>query len=442
MRQEQRQTGSKDFRAKALIHKKYQKTPCRIHRNGVSLIPVTKRQIIWTSISLLVLGAAVTVAFVGYRAKRLYQTAKDWKSEVRYLIENGGTVGEAPAAEAMDQGYLEAVFGGDPDLLAKLRGVIAKGMAEDPAMNLGEVAAMVVTYHVNQDKRVEDVAAHIIGGFPLGQRKRGFHRDGYFNHQIDHNLWNAGNSAISFLGRDILVFADENVVTRQQELLESILSGNILPLANIIMDRPLHYTAVFPDPRRVVPPQLRPHIQAVIIKGHLAPDEGSWEMMVLTPKPESASYALSMLYDMKLAGEIALQSRFEGIEKNTDWGLQKGNWWSYEMVKNLQKTTMEKEQNIVRMKVSFDRVMVNATLKTLERMGRDLAQMQGSLEEKLDPRLVDARMKSGKPAHYWNDEHRWGPDWPIGSPSNRAQRATTALETPAESPAEPVTQAL
>lgn len=384
---------------------------------------------------MLVIGGATLGVVTGYRAKRLYHTAKEWKTEVRYLIENGGTIGEAPASEAMDQGYLEAVFGGDPDLLAKLRSVIAKGMAEDPAMNLGEVAAMVVTYHINNDKRVEDVAAHIIGGFPLGQRKRGFHRDGFFRHQIDGSLWNAGNSAVAFLGRDILVFADEAVVNKQQELLESILSGNIIPLANSIIERPLHYTAVFPDPRRVVPPQLKAHVQAVIIKGHFAPDDGSWEMMVLTPNPESASYALSIIYDMKLAGQMALQSRFTGIELETAWGKHIPTWWAHEMVKTMTKTSIEKEQNIVRMKTTFERPMVNAALKSIERMGRDLAQMQGSLEEKLDPRLVDARMKTTKPQHYWSEEHKWGPDWPIADASNRTLQVQITPTLPAESTA-------
>jgi hypothetical protein len=400
----------------------------------------SKHKIIGRAALFLVLAGIAGGVFFGFRAHRLYHTARDWQKDIRYLIENGGTVGEAPAAEVMDQGYLEAVFGGDPDLLAKLRTVIAKGMAEDPAMNLGEVAAMVVTYHKTSDNQVEDVAAHIIGGFPLGQRKRGFHRDGYFAHQIDHSLWNAGNSAVAFFGRDILVFADEAVVTRQQELLESILSGNIMPLVKALSDRPLYYTAVFPDPRRVVPPQLRPHVQAFIIKGHLAPSEGAWEMMVLTPSPESASYALSILYDMKLAGQMALQARWQGVELETAWGKHIPTWWAYEMVNTLQRTTIEKEQNIVRMKVEFDRVMVNATLKSIERMGRDLAQMQGSLEEKLDPRLVDARLHSSKPAHYWNDEHRWGPNWPIPPATN--QFPLTGNEKTASEAVPPVTQPL
>jgi len=402
---------------------------------GVSLqlraiLYMTKRRIIWISATAIAVVTIAVAVVASYRGKRLYETARDWKTEVRYLIENGGTIGESPAAEAMDQSYLEAVFGGDPDLLAKLRSVIAKGMAEDPAMNLGEIAAMVVTYHLSGENRVEDVAAHIIGGFPLGQRKRGFHRDGFFRHQIDGSLWNSGNSAIAFLGRDILVFADEAVVNKQQELLESILSGNILPLANSIIERPLYFTAVFPDPRRVVPPQLRPHIQAIIIKGHLAPDDGSMETMVLTPNPESANYALSILYDILLAGRMALQSRFGGIELETAWGKQVSSWWSYEMANTLQQTSMEKEQNIVRLKSKFERAMVNATLKSIERMGRDLAQMQGSLEEKLDPRLVDARMRTAKPQNYWSEEHKWGPNWPIGDASNRTQIARADAAQP------------
>jgi hypothetical protein len=84
---------------------------------------------------------------------------------------------------------------------------------------------------------------------------------------------------------------------------------------------------------------------------------------------------------------------------------------------------MEKEQNIVRLKSKYERTMVNATLKSIERMGRDLAQMQGSLEEKLDPRLVDARMRTTKPQHYWSEEHKWGPDWPIGDASNRTPKS-------------------
>lgn len=382
---------------------------------------------------LAVLGV-VLVATTALRGKRLLHVAQDWRKELRYLIENGGTIGEVPASEAFEDGYLEAVFGGDPELLSKLRGVISKGLAEDPTLSLGEVAAMIVTYRKNGNDRVEDVVAHVIGGFPLGQRKPGFHRDGYFASQIDKNLWGTGNSMLAFLGRDIVLFADESVANTQQNVLESILSGDIIPLVDMLRDRPIYFTAVFPDPRRVVPPQLRPHIQAFIMKGHLAPYEGSYDITILTPNPESASYTLSMIYDMKLATQLALQGRFQGLTLDEAWGPHVPVWWAHEMVNNMQRLSLEKQQNLVRMRLDFDRPMVNATLKSIERMGRDLMQMRGSLDEKLDPRLVDARLRSDKPLHYWSDSHRWGPDWPIAAPSTNAQTSADTPDTLTEAP--------
>ena len=82
------------------------------------------------------------------------------------------------------------------------------------------------------------------------------------------------------------------------------------------------------------------------------------------------------------------------------------------------------------MKSDFERVMVNVVLKTIERMGRDMSQMRGTLEERTDPRLVDARMQSSKPLHYWSDDHQWGPDWPIPAETNGAEKTTTP--TPAD----------
>jgi hypothetical protein len=80
--------------------------------------------------ALLCLTAIAVVA--GFRARRLYTVARDWKSEVRYLIESGGTVGAAPASETFAGEYLDAIFGNDPELLSHLKGVISKGLADDP----------------------------------------------------------------------------------------------------------------------------------------------------------------------------------------------------------------------------------------------------------------------------------------------------------------------
>jgi len=83
------------------------------------------------------------------------------------------------------------------------------------------------------------------------------------------------------------------------------------------------------------------------------------------------------------------------------------------MVQTSERAKIEQEESIVRAHTEFERIMVNVVLKAIERLGRDLAQMRGSLDEKLDPRIVDAQLQSRKPLHYWSEPHRWGPNWPI-----------------------------
>ena len=124
--------------------------------------------------------------------------------------------------------------------------------------------------------------------------------------------------------------------------------------------------------------------------------------------------------------QAALKTQWGGLVKQELWGPTVGSWWAYEMVKTLEKSTIGNDMNIVRMRSDFERVMVNAILKSVERMSRDLAQMRGSLEDKMDPRLVDARLKSTKPSHYWSNEHQWGPDWPIPPTEEEIKIATAA----------------
>ncbi|MFH0909794.1 MAG: hypothetical protein V1929_13625 [bacterium] len=406
---------------------------------------MTKRKKTVLGVGLAVAACATIAGVTSFRTYRIYKTATDIRSQVRYLIENGTTIGEAPAAQTFSLQYLEGIFGDNPDLLDQLKSVVSQGLADDPSLNLGEVAAMVVTYRKGEDGKVDDVVVHVAGGFPLGRRKPGFHRDGYLRAQIDESLWEAGSTLVSFVGRDLIVFANDDTLRSQEEILEGIYSGNIMPLVESL-HRPLYYTAVFPDPQRVVPPQLRHHVQACIIKGHMGMNEGSIETILLTPSPRSAAYALTLLHDLRIASLIVFRARWSGIVADTPWGPTVGSWWAYELANTVESMTMEKEQNIVRMKSKYERVMVNVTLKCLERFGRDLAQMRGSLEERLDPRLVDARMKTRKPLHYWSEEHKWGPDWPIRDTTNIVPVKASADE-PAESgapqnPVPPVSQSL
>jgi hypothetical protein len=389
---------------------------------------MTRSKQITVTAGVCTLITAIAIgAFVGYRSLRAYRIATDTKKQIKYLIEHGGTVGEVPADEALSADYLGTIFGDDPELLAQLKAVVSQGLSDSPALNLGEVAAMIVSYHRNEEGQVEDVVAHVVGGFPLGKRKPGMHRNGYFRGLVDPQLWRFGNSFINLLGRDMVLFADEQVVEKHQMVLESVFTGNIMPLVNSIED-PLFFTAVFPEPRNVLPGQLRTHIQAVVVKGMLSQYKGSFEIILLTPNDRSAKYTLSILGDMKIATEVALKTKWGGVEKQTDWGSVIDPWWAYELVKMVQDINLEKQSSVVRLKGEYERIIVNVVLKSIERMGRDLAHMRGVMDDKLDPRVVDAEMRTRKPTHYWTEEHRWGPNWPIPPKETNAVEKTKIAE--------------
>jgi hypothetical protein len=378
-------------------------------------------------------GTGILLLFVvgglGLRTYRMAEMAYDFEAQVRYMIDSGGTIGAVPAHLTFSDLYLEAIFGNNPELLDQLRVVIRRGITEDPDLNLGEVAAMIVTHREDEEGRVIDVVAHVIGGFPLGRLAPQFHRDGFFRNQLDENLWSMGNSVLRFAGRDMIMFADEAVAEEQSEVLEGIFTGNIIPLVNRL-ETPIFYTAVLPNPSRIVPDQLRHHIQAVIYRGALSPYNGHSELVLLATSPRSANYAMRVVNDLKRMAEIALQSKFGGAVRETAWGEMTDAWWAYEMAEASRNVTIEREENIVRLSTDYDRVMVNAVLKSIERFGRDWRKKQLSLDDRVDPREIDRLMATRKPLHYWSEEHRWGPNWPIGQTPEEKEIAekTAALD--------------
>lgn len=394
---------------------------------------------------LTVLVVAGTIGHVVYRATRLWSVGADFQTRIRYLVETGQTIGEKPASEAFSVDYLQTIFGDNPELLDQLKKVVQQGMAQDSTLTAGEITALLVTYHLKDDGTVADVIVHAVGGFPAARKRPGFHRHGYFFQQIDSDLWTLGNLAIGFLGRDIIVFgADEAATERQRQILDSIFSGEIMMLVAHLQE-PLYFSLVLPDPRQAVPPQLRNHVQAVVIKGYLAHNDGRCDILVLTPSPRSSRYALNLFADMKTAAETGLRTKWGGVKRVNKWGQPEYDWWAFEMVKTLEQATLEQEFSIIRMSSTFDRVMINAILKSIERMSRDLVGMQGIEDERLDPRLVDARLRNSNPEvpsdyplHYWSAQHEWGPNWPIPATTNLPPLDTeTAAPAPIETPAAP-----
>ncbi len=397
------------------------------------------RRIFYTLLVCLVaFSAGATV--IAVKGWRLYDSTTGIRDQVRYLIENGETIGQAPASDALSSSYIGDIFGDDPELREELNKAVAKGMEDDPSLKMGEIAAMAVTYRRNGDDQIKDLVVNVFGDLPLGEREIGFHRDGFFKGQVDRNLWQTGQSALQFLGRDLALLSEnEEAANKQNELIEAIFSGEIMPLADSISEAPLYYTIVFPDPKNLTKGPLRRHVKAIVMKGYLSPQSGWVEIVALAKDDQSANYVAGFMNDLRTALVFAMRTRFRGVMQDTAWGNYVPVWWAYEMANTLEETTLVKDRSTVVLRSEYQRVMVNASLKTIERFGRDLSRLRGVETEKLDPRLVDARMQSRSPSHYWSDAHRWGPNWPIGVSTNAGSDAES--EIPSED-LPPVTQPL
>ena len=102
--------------------------------------------------------------------------------------------------------------------------------------------------------------------------------------------------------------------------------------------------------------------------------------------------------------EAANGPRFGGLVEEKPWGQEVSSWWAYEMVVASESAVMSQEENILRLDATYNRVMVNVILKSIERVGRDLRQIRGSLVDKKDPRQVDAEMATKKPLFQGDSE--------------------------------------
>lgn len=387
-------------------------------------------RLFWTAGLVAVAGLA-SAGFVVNKSVNVYHDVMDMRDQVRYLVDSGDTVGAA-AEDALSAAYLELIFGANPELLEQVKKAVERGMKESPDSLDGDVSAILVTYRRNGDENVEQVVAHVIGEFPLGRRTISMNRDGFFADQIDNNLWQTGNAAIRFLGRDMIVWSNsEDEERSQRELIEAAFAGEIVILAESIAAKPLHFTMVLPAPQDLVPPRMRAHVRAILFNGSLAPDQGSMEMVLLTDSSRSASLVTTMMEDLRLSSLIALRTQFLGVKIENPWPPAHPEereswkdegyvpvWWAYEMASTLEMAEVTRRELTVTMTAEYGRRMVNAVLKAVERFGRDYSQLKGQMEEKLDPRVVDARMQTHSPGHYWTTTHRWGPDWPFGASTN------------------------
>lgn len=372
------------------------------------------RRILIRSLMFCLLAVVVAAGFVGYRVWDLYRTASGGYRHLRYLLESGETVEGAPADDVLSDNYLRSLFGDNPDLVEQLKSVVDLGMATDANLRLGNIAAMLVTYRKAGDE-IRDPAIYAIGGFPDPKSERlGFHGTGYFAQEFDPAMWNFGNSLVHLLGRDIVIFCEQDKAESHMALLFDLLHGDIVTLAKRIVEAPLYYAIVFPEPGEVAPPNIKNALQTVLVRGSMEGDKGVCDWMFICPDVRSAGHVETLCRDTIALARATFHDKYGGYIKEMPWGKMNDNWWATEYVDLIDSHTIKVEQKIVRVHAKQNRRQNNAILKTVERLCFDLAAQKAFYAGELPWQLAFSQ-KDTSTAGHWSKEHMEGPDWPLGT---------------------------
>jgi hypothetical protein len=373
------------------------------------------RRILLRSLSYTLLALLIGSAYVGWRAFGVFQTAYGGFQHLRYLLESGETVEGAPADDVLSDSYLLTLFGDNPELVDRLKSVVDLGMAADANLKLGSVSAMIVTHSKAEDGSIVDAAIYAVGGFPEPKSKRlGFHASGYFRQELDESLWMTGNALVNLMGRDIIVFCEQDKAEQHMSLLFDILQGGVLSLAQRIVQSTVYYAVVFPEPKELAPPNLRNLVQTIMIKGEMGGDFGYTETIFIAPNYRSAAQAFVIFKDMLTLARITFHDQFSGYVKDMGWGEMNDSWWATEYVDMIDTVSIIQDGSIVVARTEYDRVKNNAILKTIERAGRDIAMKKSfALAGELPWEFAFKEMNNPS-GGYWSQAHRWGSDWPLG----------------------------
>jgi hypothetical protein len=373
------------------------------------------RRIFFRSLMFCLAGVLVVGLWGAWRVWNVGRTAYGAYHHLRYLLESGETIEGAPANDVLSDSYLLGLFGNNAELADKLKAIIDLGMATDESLKTGEVTAMVVTYRQTKDGDISDPAIYAVGGFTNPKHTRfGFHSSGYFAQELDRNLWLSGNSVMNMLGRDIIVFCEQDKAEQHMSLLSGLLNGRILPLASRIVEAPLHYAIVFPAPREIAPPNLRNYLSVISVAGVMGPDDSSTEIRFVTGHPAKTARVQAILSDMLGLARMTFHDKFSGYIKEREWGTQNDMWWATEYVSLIDTMSLVSDPTLVAIRFSGDRAKNNAILKTLERAGCDLsAQKAFALSDDLPWEYV-YNDRDNPHGGYWSKEHQWGDDWPLG----------------------------
>jgi hypothetical protein len=352
--------------------------------------------------------------YAGWRAFDAGRTAWDARAHLRYLLEEGEAIEGAPAEDVLSDDYLSSLFGGNPELVEKLKSVIDLGMATDESLKTGQVTAMIVTYREGEDGAVRDPAIYAIGGFTDPKHARlGFHSTGFMRQELDRSLWLTGDAVMRILGRDIVVFCESDSAEGHMKLVYDLLNGNILTLAERVVESPFHYAVVFPSPREIAPPNLKNDLQTVYLAGTMTGDNGQCEARLVTAGGLRTVHVRNVVKDMLAMARVVMHDKWGGYVKEMSFGKMDDMWWSRNYVDLIDHLKFIERPDMVVLKTETDREKNNAVLKTLERAGRDLAaqkafELAGTLPWEF--KFNEKNMTGA----YWSEAHLCGADWPLG----------------------------
>lgn len=369
-----------------------------------------------------------TGLYFGWRAGILARTAWGARANLRALLDSGESISGAPANEVLSDDYLRNLFNNNEELVTSLKSVIDTGMATDDSLQLGNVAAMVILYGEDADGAVVDPAVCVVGGFPDPKSERiGFNTHGFLESQLEPSMWTLGFSVVNMFGRDIVLFCEEDKAEMQMERIWNLLNGEILPFARDIVASPVHYTFVVPDPKQLLPPNLRKHVQSIQVSGVLRADDATSETLFVCNSVRAAGYVHHVVRDMADLARVVFHDRFGGYVKEMPWGKMNDQWWAVEAVRTIDESEIVQDNVLVVARNQLDRRQENFLLKLVERCGRDIASQKAMRLDGTRPWDFAYNQSVEGKGRYWSAEHLDGANWPLGTegietPGSRAER--------------------
>ncbi|MBQ7251152.1 MAG: hypothetical protein IJS32_00960 [Kiritimatiellae bacterium] len=366
--------------------------------------------------------------YAGWRAGVLYRTAYGGYANLRALLDSGESISGAPANEVLSDDYLRNLFNNNEQLVTSLKSVIDTGMATDDSLQLGNVAAMVILYREDADGAVVEPAVCVVGGFPDPKSERiGLNTRGFLDSQLEPSMWTLGFSVVNMFGRDIVLFCEEDKAEMQMERIWNLLNGEILPFARDIVASPVHYTMVVPDPKQLLPPNIRKHVQSIQISGILRADDATSETLFVCNSVRAAAYVHHVVRDMADMARVVFHDRFGGYVKEMPWGKMNDQWWAVEAVRTIDESEIVQDNVLVVARNALDRRQENFALKVVERCGRDIASQKAMRLNGTRPWDFAYNQAVEGKGRYWSAEHLDGANWPLGAegvetPGSRAER--------------------